>query len=348
MLRGSEQNWKEFEKLAFSFSGELNSEKFYKQVDDIKGFSEYFEDCKSLTSLPNGQRVKRICAKLLKYLKTYSFSRNNDNEYDFCILLNYWVYNSLNLTLQSRNSSLIFLAFGNIELIWNSFIEDKLNKPENETCEPNHNIVLYDDWRKRKELYEYYVDYYQMSKTVENFPEKCKDYYEYIEYKAHLYEHFKKQCTPGNENICPNFYEKCIKYDPKDVLPLLSCHERIIRERPATVPRPQITDERGSGKEALKDFPSPDMRSASAQNLSENSYAVGKFGDVFLGVVATTMTAGGLYKFTPVGRMLRNGFGWNNSNMSNLNGVDHGLYGYASEAFNPYSGEEHYNGYHQA
>ncbi|KMZ76925.1 hypothetical protein PVIIG_06247 [Plasmodium vivax India VII] len=47
------------------------------------------------------------------------------------------------------------------------------------------------------------------------------------------------------------------------------------------------------------------------------------------------------------GRMLRNGFGWNNS-MRNFNGEDNRLFDYASESFNPYSGgaEEHYIGYH--
>ncbi|SCA59965.1 VIR protein [Plasmodium vivax] len=348
MLGENKESWKVFHKSALSFSGELNSEKFYKQLDDIHGFSKYFNECQSLTDLPNGVLVKKYCARLLKYLETDLFSRNNDNEYDTCILLNYWLYNRLNVILQSSNPSYTYQAFGRIGNIWSSFIEDNLNDVEKETCKHMHNIVNHYDWRKRKGLYDYCVNIDALKEIVLRYPRICNDVHEYIEDKAHLYEHFKKQCTPGNENICPKFYEKCKHYDPKDVLPLLSCHERIIRERPATVPRPQITDERGSGKEALKDFPSPDMRSASAQNLSENSYAVGKFGDVFLGVVATTMTAGGLYKFTPVGRMLRNGFGWNNSNMSNLNGVDHGLYGYASEAFNPYSGEEHYIGYHQA
>ncbi|KMZ83358.1 hypothetical protein PVBG_06352 [Plasmodium vivax Brazil I] len=51
-----------------------------------------------------------------------------------------------------------------------------------------------------------------------------------------------------------------------------------------------------------------------------------------------------------VGNMLRNRFGWNTNNMSNINGGDIRLYDYASESFNPYSGgaEEHYIGYHPA
>ncbi|EDL42533.1 variable surface protein Vir32, truncated, putative, partial [Plasmodium vivax] len=81
----------------------------------------------------------------------------------------------------------------------------------------------------------------------------------------------------------------------------------------------------------------------------ENTPPVTKAGNVLLGVVVTSMTSGALYKFTPLGNMLRNRFGWSN-NMRNFNGGDNGLFDYASESFNPFSvgGEEHYIGYHPA
>ncbi|CAG9485334.1 unnamed protein product [Plasmodium vivax] len=336
MLWRSEQNWKEIERLTKSLSDELYSEKFYKELDGLREFKVYIPYCNSLNSLPKHQSLKITCAKILKYLKTNKFSKKEDNEYDTCILLNYWLYNRLNVILQSDNFYNIYRAFGDIGYIWSNFIANNLEDVENETCEHVSNIVSHLDWRKEKELYDYCVNYDALKKVVLRYPQICNDVHEYIEDKAYLYEHFKKHCTSSDENVCPKFYEKCKMYDPKDVLPLPGCHERIKRERSADVPKLPRADETDSGKETQGNFP------------PESSYAVGKFGDVFLGVVATTMTAGGLYKFTPVGRMLRNGFGWNNSNMSNLNGVDNGLYGYASEAFNPYSGEEHYIGYHPA
>ncbi|SCA59738.1 VIR protein [Plasmodium vivax] len=348
MIWGSRQKWEEFERWTKLFSSELYSEKFYKQLDDLRHFREYFPVCDSLKSYDKGEGVKKLCARLLKYLKTNNISKE-DNEYNICILLNYWVYDKLNVILKSDDSSSIYRAFGEIGLIWSNFIEKNLKNVENLTCKHISNIVNHDDWKKRKELYDYCVNYDALNKIVANFPQKCNDFHEYIEDKAHLYEHFKKNCPSSNENECPNFYEKCKKYDPKDALPLLRCHEEIIRKRPATVLRPPITDERVSGEETHEYFSSAGMRSSNAQNLPENSYAVRKFGDVFLGVVATTMTAGGLYKFTPLGGILRNGFGWNN-NMRTFNGGDNGLFDYAPESFNPYSGgtEEHYIGYHQA
>ncbi|KMZ88911.1 hypothetical protein PVBG_05840 [Plasmodium vivax Brazil I] len=284
MLLGSEQNWKEIERLAKSFSGDLYSEKFYKQLDNIEDFKIYFDKCESLPNLPKRKSLKIRCAKLLKYLKTNKFSKKEDNEYDTCILLNYWLYNRLNVILQSDDSSNIYRAFGEIGNIWSSFIEDNLNDVEKETCKHMHNIVNHYDWRKRKGLYDYCVNIDALKEIVLRYPRICNDVHEYIEDKAHLYEHFRNKCPSSDENVCPKFYEKCKHYDPKDVLPLPGCQEKIIRERPATVPRPQITDETDSGKETQRDFP------------PESSYAVGKFGDAFLGVVATTMTAGGLYK----------------------------------------------------
>ncbi|KNA01765.1 hypothetical protein PVNG_05617 [Plasmodium vivax North Korean] len=94
----------------------------------------------------------------------------------------------------------------------------------------------------------------------------------------------------------------------------------------------------------------PEARSVplnSIEILDPNTSTGTKAGHAFLGVVVTSMTSGALYKFTRLGSMLRNIFGRNN-NMRNFNGGDNGLFDYASESFNPYSGEEHYIGYHPA
>ncbi|CAI7719040.1 Plasmodium vivax Vir protein, putative [Plasmodium vivax] len=89
-----------------------------------------------------------------------------------------------------------------------------------------------------------------------------------------------------------------------------------------------------------------DIKPFGAPKLNENPHNVRMYGNVLLGVVATSMTSGALYRFTPLGNMIRNGLGWNNNNMRNFNGGDNGLFDYASESFNPYPGEEHYIGYH--
>ncbi|SCA60257.1 Plasmodium vivax Vir protein, putative [Plasmodium vivax] len=348
MLVGNEESWKEFQRSALSFSGDLNSEKFYNGLEDLNGYRKYFENCESLTSLPNGKVVRNYCARLLKYLETNKFSRNNDNEYDYCLLLNYWLFSSLNVILHSSNSSYAYHAFGRIGNIWNTFIKDTLKRPESEICQPNFDIIVHNDWRDRKELYEYYVNYYPVRQTIDHYPEKCKEFYEYIESKKAVYEHFKEPCPNSDTNKCPDFYKQCEQYNPEDVLPTLSCHTKIMQERAADTSRvPQLRKDL-LGSETDSEETNGPMRPFDGPKLSGNPKAVENVGNIFLGVVATTMTSGALYRFTPLGNMIRNGLGWNNNNMRNFNGGDIGLYDYASESFNPYPGEEHYIGYHPA
>ncbi|KMZ88467.1 hypothetical protein PVBG_05425 [Plasmodium vivax Brazil I] len=351
MLGGSEQYWKKFQRFAFSFSGELNSENYYDKLDNTTEFSKYFPLCNKLITYPNGRKVKIICAKLLKYLITNKILRSKDNEYDFCILLNYWVFNSLNLIFQSKYNSYIYRAFGDIELIWNSFIEDNLKETKNETCTAISKLITPDDWKYRKELYDYFADYNQIIQNIKLFPNRCEDFYEYIESKAHLYEHFSNRCQSSNQNMCPDFYKDCIDYDPKKVLRTLSCHDKMEEKKAALLKlKPEYSGAMRSDRQPEAAVPEAVMLSSGDSELNRvNSHPATKAGNILLGVVATSLTSGALYRFTPLGNMLRNGFG-RNHNMRNFNGGDNGLFNYASESFNPYLGgaEEHYIGYHPA
>ncbi|KMZ82174.1 hypothetical protein PVIIG_03428 [Plasmodium vivax India VII] len=283
--------------IFFPYSSELYSQIFYNKLNNLNDFSAYFERCEKLSSIRKYKNVKITCAKLLKYLESETISRNTD-KYDVCMLLNFWVYSRLFNVLNPKGINVVNIAYGELQQIWNDFIDNKLRKPENETCKPIHNLALYNDWKERKELYEHYVDYDDFSKTLVGWPERCKEFYKYVESKKTLYEHFNKDCPSENEYKCPNFYSEYEKYHPDTVLSQLICHE-----------------------EMKNKHSSPAVVASSVESRPDMS----------------------------AGRMLRNGFGWNN-NMRNLNGADNRLFDYASESFNPYSGgaEEHYIGYHPA
>ncbi|SCA59731.1 VIR protein [Plasmodium vivax] len=338
----------ELKRFNLSFREELYSEIFNETFYKLENLNDNVEYCSSLDKFPSGTSIKKICLRLLKYLENNSFSRNNDNEYIYCLLLNYWVFSSLNILLYSKHSSKIVPAFAEIVLTWYNFIDYKLKERENITCKPISNIPAYDDWKKRKELYEYYLDYYPVSLTVKNYPVRCNEFYKYVESKKNLYEHFKKRCPPNDTERCPEFYAQCLQYEPDKVLQHLSCHTNIMQERASDTSRvPQI----GNGhsvSEPNSDNSDGRKMPDDAPILSGNPHTVTKLGNVLLGVVATSMTSGALYRFTPLGGMIRNGLGWNTNNMRNFNGEDIRLYDYASDPFNPYPAEEHYIGYHPA
>ncbi|KMZ89393.1 hypothetical protein PVBG_05989, partial [Plasmodium vivax Brazil I] len=336
----------------FSVDQGLYTANLYEQWENSRTSNSYDDYCGTPEEpLHNDRRVRNICATILNYLETkYSASDHTTDAYDVCTLLNYWAYNRLNIVLHSNNSKYINQKFGEIIGIWNTFNEVELNKPENKTCKPISNIVAYDDWKKRKELYEYYVDYSPINTYLDFYPSLCKKFYKYVESKKSLYKYFNKHCPSNNENVCPKFYTKCEQYDPEKVLHTLPCHQEIITERKTAVSSLSRIGKGLSVIETDSEETDDRMMTFDPPKFSGNPHTVTKFGNVFLGVVATTMTSGALYRFTPLGGMIRNGLRWNNNNMGNFNGGDIRLYDYASEPFNPYSGagEEHYIGYHPA
>ncbi|VUZ93910.1 PIR protein [Plasmodium vivax] len=353
MLGEKEKKWTEFHKSALSFSDELNSVKFNNLLFNVTNSSEYNEYCETLNSSRRSTAVKNICVKLLNYLKTNKFSNKPNSQYNVCTLLNYWVYDRLNLVLYSNNSdnsNYINRKFGEIVEIWNSFLIEKLKKPDDKTCVPDSRIVAYDDWKQRKELYEYYVDYYPIKQSLVPYPQRCKEFYQYVESKKPLYKYFNELCTSKYTNMCPDFYAQCKEYDPDEVLSTFNCHQVMLDEKAAAAAKDSLNGGTFADTEPNSEGPSSDMATVGTQNLRGESQNVRMYGNVLLGVVATSMTSGALYRFTPLGGMIGNGLGWNNNNMRNMHGGEYGLFDYGSESYNPFTGggEEHYIGYQPA
>ncbi|KMZ96064.1 hypothetical protein PVNG_06288 [Plasmodium vivax North Korean] len=281
----------------FSIAHGLYTGKFYDDLDKSTSFSSYNKYCGSANEPMHGNSLVRIvCATILKYLETkYSKLDHTSDTYDVCKLLNYWVYKRLNTILKSKGSIYINQVHGDIILKWNSFNDDVLRKPENYTCKPIDSIVIYDDWEKRKELYEYYVDYHQIKHYLQ-FDQKCKEFYNYIESKKKLYEHFESLCPNNNTNICPKFYNDCKKYNPKYVLQDVSCRNEIMQESAASAPSVSQSIKGHSVNESDSDEEYVGMKPFNAPPSNENSNNVRMYGNVLLGVVATSMTSGALYR----------------------------------------------------
>ncbi|SCA59770.1 Plasmodium vivax Vir protein, putative [Plasmodium vivax] len=278
---------------------------------------------------------------------------NESNAYNDCILLNYWTYSTLVSIFNSDDPSTIARPFAILQQIWNGIVEDPSYKSHNNKCIPDNKIATQNDWRERKALYDYCVNYDALKLTLEFFKDKCKDYWTYVDSHTSIYEYFEKLCSEENDQ-CPKFYDQCQKYDPKHVLPTFVCNEQMMKkkaENTAANARSTLPAGMPAGQEASSGMSnSSDISSGGLQSPHNGTHPAKKTGDILLGVVATSLASGALYRFTPLGNMLRNGFGRNNNNMRNMHGGEYALFDYASESFNPYAGggEEHYIGYHPA
>ncbi|GAB69576.1 hypothetical protein PCYB_003250, partial [Plasmodium cynomolgi strain B] len=199
-------------RLLESPSSDLLSGKFYNALNqNVQGLRKYFKDCESLNSVPNGNFLKIYCAQLVKYIKTkYENSHEQNNEYDDCSLLNYWIFGKLSRVIPNNSS----ISSNNI-------------------CDPIFEIYKQDDWYERKEFYDYCVDYKTLLDTANSYDSSCEVYYKYIESKIPIYEHIKKLCTSENAEKCPNFYAQFKDYDPKLLLSNLKCHKTMLEKEPA-------------------------------------------------------------------------------------------------------------------
>ncbi|SBT01190.1 PIR protein [Plasmodium ovale] len=310
--------------------------RFYDDLNyNFFHLSDYRDLCKKVKDYKGTINTRRICERVLKYLKNKSFaSPDGKYEYDDCILLNYWLYGALVKIFGKDNISQIASAFGNLQVLWNDLIEDPKNDSYYRKCKPNFTIVNYMDWEQRKELYDYYVDYSTIFGTGDFYESKCKEYYEYIEKKQSLYDHFDSVC-PNTDN-CPELYEKWSLYNPKLVLSKLSCHGQIQKER---------EDEKARQREALKQ--DRESQSSDAEMTQGDSQIGTKIGTSFIGIVPALLTASVLYKFTPIGTMFGN-HGVNNQNfINNVDGVEfNGFLSHAQESGDMFShGGENYISY---
>ncbi|GAB69742.1 hypothetical protein PCYB_004910, partial [Plasmodium cynomolgi strain B] len=217
----------------FSIDELLHTGKFYKNLETLSTSADYHKLCGSRDEpVFESMHFKKICVAILNYLKNnYSASNHTSNGYDDCKLLSYGAYSRIFDILREKRYTII--PYAQLQRIWNGFIE---RLPENQRCKPIHEMLSYTDWRERKELYEYYVNYSLIVDLANSYNERCNEFYEYVKKKAHLYEYFEEKCRYKSTIICPEFCEDSKKYNPKNVLSNFSCHHEKIDEIHADVP----------------------------------------------------------------------------------------------------------------
>ncbi|SBT73316.1 Plasmodium vivax Vir protein, putative, partial [Plasmodium ovale] len=314
MASGDSQN--EFGHLFGKTPKELFSEIFYqKRETDVSQLNKYKEHCDSIIFLP--QKIgymKHICKKILKYLEHSEQWVENKSVYDECILLNYWVYDTLDKYF-NHNTDDTKKAFGTLQLKWSYLIDDSSKTAFYKKCKPLFKEILdYHDWKQRKELYDYYVDFDTLFGTAKNIPAKCEEYYKIIEGKKSLYNHFENECL-SNENNCPELYNRFPNYNPNKVLSSLPCHEKIEAQKTAAAEASHraLTSQQHHGKGIQ-----PGSNIPGAGLTQENSEIGTKVGHSVLGVAPVLLTATALYRYTPIGSWIRNLGGNNPNNMGNI------------------------------
>ncbi|SBT56806.1 PIR Superfamily Protein [Plasmodium ovale wallikeri] len=306
---------------------DLFSEKFYSDMNiEHTDLSNYNPQCDTLIlNEKNKSEIKEICKKYLRYLdKNIAVWNSAQSGYNVCILLNYWIYDKLTDLFGADETLNINNAFGSFQLLWNYSAGFPKTIPHSEKCKPNFDLFKHHDWKKRKELYDYYVNFDMAYSTANNYDEKCEGYYKYIEGKVSLYQYFENICT-SNNSICPDIYDKCLAYNPNSVLRTIKCHDKIVAERALAEAAAKARSSHNSSRQEQESGPGATdafsrLATDSGTMLSQENANIGsKFGQSVLGVAPVLLTATALYRYTPIGTWFRNLGGTNPNSMSNIN-----------------------------
>ncbi|EDL42607.1 variable surface protein Vir16, putative, truncated, partial [Plasmodium vivax] len=185
---------------------ELPSERFYQWLDDyFISIPQYYGDCNKLSDpYKDNEKIKRLCKKVVKYIKSKPFIPNIKHLKDHhCNLFNYWIYEQL-VSYYENNSREPFHIFGNFLAIL-SELEPNL---KDNKCTLDFNITMIQDREKIKKLYGYCVDYKSILENYKHSKEKCTKYHTYVQEKIQLYEEYQSLCASGDKINCPDYYEK--------------------------------------------------------------------------------------------------------------------------------------------
>ncbi|SBT85028.1 PIR protein [Plasmodium ovale] len=301
-------------------SEELHTEKFYGELNkESTDLSSYSLHCNNIYVKNNKEEVKNVCAKFLRHLEKSVVWKVEKPEYDFCMLLNYWIYDKLTGIYGDKNTSEdVNIAFANIQSIWEYTINSSQNKIYYKNCKPLFNILKHDDWKKKKEFYEYYVDYDVLRSMAKNYDDDCK-YYKQIEGKISLYKYFEEQYLQDNNNY-PDFHDKYKDKNPESVLPQLRCHTQILAQKAA-----EKQTEQALGSETHQPGPESGVLETAFDPRGkvptpENSDIGTKVGHSVLGVAPVLLTATALYRYTPIGSWVRKLGGYSPNSMNDMDG----------------------------
>ncbi|KMZ83189.1 hypothetical protein PVBG_06025 [Plasmodium vivax Brazil I] len=279
--------------------------------------NDYNEECNEIWVNKHKDKMILICKKYLRFLNKSESWSGVFSFYDVSLLLNYWIYDELTKIYVDENTNEIDIGFGVLQGKWGKFNSRRRNKLYYENCRPEPTKVNHKDWQKRKELYDYCINYNYLYNMANFSNNKC-EYYKRIQDKKSLYEYFEEECSTRKNN-CPDFCKQCESYNPKLMLPDLECQAEMQKdpaealEQSSDNPAHKLRPEFGEGASELQ---RPTASAQDTQLTSQSSDIGTKVTNSVLGAGPVMLTATMLYRYTPLGPWIRR-FGGGGTNSMN-------------------------------
>ncbi|ANQ09004.1 Uncharacterized protein PCOAH_00036000 [Plasmodium coatneyi] len=207
----------------------LPSKVIYDKLEsnDFDVNTEYKECDNIALNGANEGKLKEICNKSLTFIKTSALWDLEEDGYDVCLQVNYWLYDILTGIYGSDGTVNIEDTFRKIQHALGENMKTKEVKHNNEKCKLDFNIFKEAYWKKRRELYEYYVDHKYLKFMATDYEDlnKCT-YYNKIKEKQELFNYFHLLCEHG-QNKYRKFCTDVKSHNPALILPTLPCHSKM-------------------------------------------------------------------------------------------------------------------------
>ncbi|GAB69497.1 hypothetical protein PCYB_002460, partial [Plasmodium cynomolgi strain B] len=187
---------------------ELPSKIFYSKLNfSDEELKQHEDKCKSYNLINTDSEIIKICAKLVKYLTNYNEQNNGDLKDHHCNLLSLWIIEQLFEKFE-RKSGKVAVPYNHLRFIINDVIKE-FTQSEFDNCLRYVPVSQYVIWKKRKDLYDYCVDYDKFNKLDDFSDKKCQEYEEYINEISPLYNQIETLYIPEYKTMNKDFYEKC-------------------------------------------------------------------------------------------------------------------------------------------
>ncbi|KNA01752.1 hypothetical protein PVNG_05604 [Plasmodium vivax North Korean] len=298
-----------------------------KETAELKN---YEQKCKDIWVNTEKEQIIQVCKKYLRYLDKSESWINLSTFFDISLLLNYWIYDKLTRIYPNAKDNEVDIGFAALQGKWDTFDSSRMYKSYYEKCRLVWKMVNHTDWDKRKQLFEYYVDYDTLFRTASIFFPKCQKYYVKIKEFPSLYEYFRGKCS-NEEYECPEVFDKFKNEDRMYDLEKLQCREQMEQaiaaasaaQSKASSHHPEGAEQRqgasgdGPGKGG-SEFTTP-----VTQITSQTSDIGTKVSHSVLGAAPVLLTATMLYRHTPLGPWIRRLRGGRTNSINTIDTFSH-------------------------
>ncbi|SBT56543.1 PIR Superfamily Protein [Plasmodium ovale wallikeri] len=210
-----------------SFLLELPSFKFNRELNEDISKCTYCNICDRPDFDFHGNIPKKIfCYQFVKNLEILKEKNNIDEDLKnmYCKHLVYWVYNKYYSVLEGYEKKISQDVIDMLNKVRKAIFQGDTFS-NGDYCKNSFTTLLtFEDFGKRKNYHDYYVNYKNIKDSTKEKGEKCSIFFDYLNSKKEFYAGMAEQCgTSPEKKYCEQFdYKIC---DPQTLVNELQCNQ---------------------------------------------------------------------------------------------------------------------------